>query len=175
MFVVDHGNGDDSSLAISSLEASTIELSDSVVLRLADVSPFASAESVRLREAAPAHNGATVRVQRLAQDVYRAVLPILLVLGTLGVVVATAMPRIRRKSGLLLVLAASCIVAVLGRIALVGLIEVSAWPDAIRIGYLAPASPFLITYSIIGTYLLFWSVWTVARCPGAMRTSATTE
>jgi hypothetical protein len=45
-------------------------------------------------------------------------------------------------------------VAVLARFGIIGLLEVAGWPGAMSIAKLAPASPFLITFAVLGTYLL---------------------
>jgi hypothetical protein len=62
-----------------------------------------------------------------------------------------------------LVLATACAVAVASRLLIVALIEVTSWPGALNDIYLAPGSPFLITFAVLGCYLGLLAVADVVR------------
>ncbi len=63
------------------------------------------------------------------------------------------MLSVPRRSFLLATLTVATGVVVLARFGIIGLLEVAAWPGALAIPKLAPASLFLITFAALETYL----------------------
>jgi len=83
---------------------------------------------------------------------YQALVPILTLLAGLGVLVAVILRRYRPLPDGVIVLALVCATAVATRIALLAYLEVTSFP-ATHLLYLAPATPFLLTFVVLGLYL----------------------
>lgn len=99
-------------------------------------------------------NRRLVNAMRSLQDTYASILPAASLVGLLGILAALSTRQLRRRYGLLVVVAAACLLAVLSRAVLTALIEVVGWPGAMASGYLDTANPFLVSFAGIGLVLL---------------------
>jgi len=84
---------------------------------------------------------------------YAATAPPLVVLAGLGTLGAASIRQVRRRHAALVVLSIAFAVAALARMFLIALIEVTSWPGAVHEGYLLPASPLILGFAVLGTYL----------------------
>jgi hypothetical protein len=84
-------------------------------------------------------------------------MPVLTALALIGFVLAVVSRKHLHSECELLAFALACAVAIGTRIALLAYLEVTSIPS-VNILYLSPASPFFITFVVIGIYLLILSV-----------------
>jgi hypothetical protein len=90
---------------------------------------------------------------QVVQAIYAAMLPLMTPLAAVGVLLVMLLRDLRRQNRALIVLATATGVAFIARSALVAYLDVTSWPGAINNLYLAPGSPFLIAFTVIGGYL----------------------
>lgn len=102
-------------------------------------------------------------ITRALQGLYVLLVPVSTAVASLGVLLAILVGDTRRRYGTVLVVAIACAVAVLARIALLALIEVTSWPSALNYGYLGLASPFLLTFAACGVFLMLAAVRSLTR------------
>ena len=97
-----------------------------------------------------------LRIARGVARLYASAMPILSAIAVLGLAVALAMwRRAPRKLGWppgLMCLALACAAAMVVRMALLAYLEVTSIPS-VNLLYLSPASPFLLTFVVLGIYL----------------------
>jgi len=91
---------------------------------------------------------------KFAANVAGAIVPALCVAATLGFLIYPFVWRLRRCAEWLFILGMGAASAVLVRCALIAYIDITSW-RAVTTGYLGPAYPFIIIYSVIGTAVLF--------------------
>ena len=172
--VIEHGDGSVSHAPVNVLGPSRLQLLDDVVLRVIESSRITNPEGKSVRSVALPRNQTTVNIQRRIDDIYATMLPLLALSGLIGVVASILQGTVRRRDWALIVIALSCGIAVLSRIGLIGLLEVSAWGGALRMSYLAPASPFMLTFAVLGVYLLIDVFVELLRSGRARTAGATT-
>lgn len=97
-------------------------------------------------------------VMHAIQSAYATLMPVLMAAAVVGTMVALLLPQVRKRYAGIIIFTIACAVAMVARMTLVALIEVTSWPGAINDVYLAPASPFLLTFVVLGTYLAGISV-----------------
>ena len=93
-----------------------------------------------------------LRFMRAIAQVYRYALPIFAGLGALSVVLAIALGRLVSAPVGVLPLVLACAVAVVTRVVMLAYIDVSAFPAANSL-YVSAASPFLVMFAVLGSYL----------------------
>lgn len=124
----------------------------SVALRVGPISPPETPS--RLLDGVTANPSLPIiELMQVVQATYAAVLPLMTPLAAVGILLAIILDDPRRRNRALIILATTTGVAFLARSALMAYLDVTSWPGAINNLYLAPGSPFLIVYTVIGGYL----------------------
>ncbi len=98
--------------------------------------------------------GPVADFEATVHGLYSFTLPLLSAAAVFGLVASVLVSSVRRRYGAVVILTLACAVAVLVRLGLVALLEVTAWPGALFGPYVYVASPFLISFAICGTFLL---------------------
>ena len=80
----------------------------------------------------------------------RLIVLFLCALSTVGVLIYPFISRNQKRCDWIFIAAVGAAAAVIGRCLIIGYIEISSW-HAIKDGYLGPAYPFVIGYSVLGT------------------------
>ncbi len=93
-----------------------------------------------------------VKIAKMITGIYHTVVPPLSLLAIFGTLISVLRVSRRSTEWPLLVFVLASGVAVLSRIAALAYIEVSSFP-AINLLYAAPASPFVIVFAVMGTYV----------------------
>jgi hypothetical protein len=132
--------------SVSEKDVSSAGAIDVSIIRFGN-SPSVSrnaSEKLRDRQLALAHGIAIV---------YAAVMPVLSVLASLGLLFAMLMRRRHPLHEGLVALALACAVAVACRVAMLAYISVTWIPIAVNLAYASPATPFLVVFVVLGLYL----------------------
>ena len=103
-----------------------------------------------------------VRIAAVIARIYWFATPVLSVLATLGIGLCLWLRRRHAVSWPLLALCFTSLVAVSSRVALLAYMDVSSIPG-VSLLYVSPASPFVIVFAVIGSYLGFSAI---RRHPG---------
>ena len=128
--------------------------SQTAVLAVSErVGPVAPPLPDPLPPATDAAGSPMLSIMRWAGVVYAVLLLLAAAVGLVGVVLTLLRPDRRVRFAPLLIVALACAAAVVTRLGLIAIIEVTSWPGSINNVYLAPGSPFLITFAVIGGYL----------------------
>lgn len=107
-----------------------------------------------------------VRIASVIASGYVIAFPILTILGAVGLVMAIIRKELNPLPSALLAMASGSVVAVCTRIALLAYLDATSFP-AVTVHYVAPASPFVITFAVLGIYLGYTSVFGMNRAKGA--------
>jgi hypothetical protein len=93
-----------------------------------------------------------VKIAAAVASVYKSLMPILSVIGAAGLLVACCSRRLRPMRVAVLAFGLASLTAVGCRIAMMAYINATSFPVSNDLLYTSPASPFVITLAVIGTY-----------------------
>ena len=156
-------DGGEQEFRIGDLGTGPVLQSASLWLFIEAVEPVRSAMEEVLDAATVRAHPRILGAMQWLQGAFGILVPIGATLGMAGIGLALLRSSVRSRLAALLVLAAACVLAVAARLMLVALIEVTSWPGALNDIYLAPGSPFLITFAALGCYLGLMAVTDLVR------------
>jgi hypothetical protein len=131
-----------------------------------------ASERGHLRDVAPdptlRRQAVQVRIAEAIAGLYWYATPVLSVVATIGIGITLWLRRRHPVSWPLLTLCVTSLIAVSSRVALLAYMDASSIPG-VNLLYVSPASPFVIVFAVIGTYLGFS---TIRRAQTYRRTQA---
>ena len=117
---------------------------------------FFTATRIATHISAQGQNRRNAMIERIARGIgqgYAVLLPILTVLGAVGLAATLATRRLHAFASPIVILAAASAVAVVSRVALLAYVDVTSILSQNTL-YASPASPFVIVFAVLGTIML---------------------
>jgi hypothetical protein len=151
--VVRGADGDERRLRMVDLATGPILQSSTLWLFIDAVGPLRTSMEEVLHQAAVRAHPRILDAMHWLQGAFGLLLPVAVTTGLAGFGLALIRRAVRTGLVALLILAAVCLVAVAVRLFLIAVLEITSWPGAMSDVYLAPGTPFLSSFAVIGTYL----------------------